>query len=367
MPDLTSRVTILAVGVSHYVDDNFNDLSGPSHDLDNLRKILIENPKTALFNPSQYKELHDPESEDLRFTINKLITDLSPDRDILIFYFSGHGVPIGLTDFGFCTSDTIIHPKNGITLPLSVVKFSELLNSFNIANIIPIVIIDACYSGIAGQELIIPPVDAISSMQDHVHSIAAGSYALLCACSATQTTIDTETGGLFSHFLVEIALQGFPLKEINKAQLSLTDIYPSLSTQVLSQSGDIYSRLYLGNTLPEFSFIKNSQYKNKRIPLSPSYIKILELLWNNGNEQSLIPAEIGKLCKPGSYCNQSKLSLPPWNLVETIPGTRKRRLTERGRQFMLGKLQVPKTIVKNPINNEFVAAEDSKMISYQVH
>ena len=216
MADSSSRVTILAVGVSYYSDPHFKELKGPKHDLENLKWLLVENSETALFDPKQFIELPDPDSSELRQFINEYIMGRSAEGDILIFYFSGHGVPIGRDDFGFCTSDTIVHPENGVTLPLSVVKFSEFLSSINIANIIPVVIIDACYSGIAGKQLLIPPIEVISNMQHQVHSIAASSYALLCACSANQTTIDSSTGGVFSHYLVDVASQGLSISEVNK-------------------------------------------------------------------------------------------------------------------------------------------------------
>ena len=365
MSNPSSRVTILAVGVSYYSDPHFRELKGPISDIENLKWLLIENTRTALYEPNQFNELHNPDSGELRQFINEYIMGRSAEGDILIFYFSGHGVPIGRDDFGFCTSDTIVHPGNNVTLPLSVVKFSELLSSINIANIVPVVIIDACYSGIAGKQLSIPPTEAISNMQHQVHSVAASSYALLCACSANQTTIDTSVGGIFSHYLVDVASHGLPISEVNKPLLTLSDIFPKLSEKVLTHSGDIIPRLYLGNTLPDFPLVKNTKFAFRRYSLSPTYIRILQELWNNGNERDLSPDEIGKLCSYGAYCNHNKLSFSPWQLVETIPETRRRRLTERGRQFMQNNLDVPKTVIQDPRNDVVVPANGTSQVKYR--
>jgi uncharacterized caspase-like protein len=189
MPDLRSRVTIMAVGVNKYRDSHLKNLKGPHQDLDNLRNLLVKNPKTAIYQPKQFIELRDPDSFELRTKINEYVMSRSPEGDILLFYFSGHGVPIGRDDFGFCTTDTIVHPKSGITLPLSVVKFSEILSSLNPGNIIPVIIIDACYSGIAGKRLTIPPVEAISTIQNRVYTMSASSYCLLCSCSELDTSM----------------------------------------------------------------------------------------------------------------------------------------------------------------------------------
>ena len=364
MSDLSSRVSIIAVGVSHYIDQNFIDLTGPQYDLENLKWILIENSETALFDPTQYLELSDPESQDLRNAINEFIVNRPPESDILIFYFSGHGVPIGLDDFGFCTSDSIIHPETGITLPLSVVKFSELLESVTIGNIIPVVIIDACYSGIAGKQLTIPSIDAISNLEHKVHSASASCYALMCSCSANQTTIDSTIGGIFSHILFDIASEGFSVVECNKPLLTLADLFPSISKRISTLTGDITPRLYLGQTLPDFPIVRNVQFSSRRYSLSPTYIDILVALWNNGNERDLSPSEIGSICSYGAYCNHNKLSFPPWQLVETIPNTRRRRLTNRGRQFILGNLEVVKTVVQDPQSNDFIPAENSPFVRF---
>lgn len=365
MLDLISRVTILAIGVSEYQDDILSRLRGPQQDLDDLRDLLVENPKTAIYQPAQFIELRNPTARELQEAINNYVIGRSAEGDILIFYFSGHGVSIGRDDFGFCTLDTIVHPMTRVTLPLSIIKFSELLSSLYIANVVPIIIIDACYSGIAGKALEIPPIEAISSMQHQLHSIAASSYALLCSCSDREASIDTSNGGIFSQCLVEVATEGLPTNDVNSPILTLSNIYPKLNEKVLAISDASIPRLYLGSTLPEFPFVKNSLYKPTRLSLSPTYVQILEALWNNGHERTLSPSEIGDLCSNGAYCNHNKLSFPPWSLVETIPNTRVRRLTNRGRQFLQNQLQVPKVIVEDPVTGEKSSADGTIYVSYE--
>jgi len=156
MVDLSSRVTVIAIGVNKYQDQRLRNLNGAHKDIEKLRILLTKNKKTAIFDLKQFLELRDPDSNEFRQTINEYVLSRSVDGDILILYFSGHGVAIGRDDFGFCTTDTIIHPVSGVVLPLSVVKFSEILQSVNTANVIPVIIIDACYSGIAGNYLRFP-------------------------------------------------------------------------------------------------------------------------------------------------------------------------------------------------------------------
>ena len=132
----------MAVEVNYYFDSHFTKLKGPKSDLGKLLTLLVENPATDLFQPNKLIELLDPDSDELRQSINQYIMGRSAEGDILIFCYSGYGPPIKRDDFGFSASDAIVHPENAVTLPLSVVKFSELLSSINIA-IIPVTITDA--------------------------------------------------------------------------------------------------------------------------------------------------------------------------------------------------------------------------------
>jgi|GEM_PF-968838 len=361
---LLSRVTILAVGVNHYIDPHFRDLHGPEKDIKRLHKLLVENSSTALFKSQQFVDLVNPNSNDLRQFLNEYVMGRSAENDILLFYFSGHGVPIGRNDFGFCTTDTIVHQSTNLPLPLSVVKFSEFLSSISIANIIPIVVIDACYAGLAGRIHQITPIEAIDSLNNQIHTVAASSYALLCSCAENQTTIDTPDGGLFSFLLYQVAIEGLPHSIRNESLLTLRDIFTRLQESVLNFSGDVVPRLYLGPTLPEFPFVMNTQFSLRRYTLSKGYVSIIKELWNGGNERELSPEEIRSLCGNGAYGNHNKLSFAPWNLVETVPNSKRRRLTIRGKLFIQNSLDVPKTIIQDPRTNQVIAAENTTYVRY---
>jgi hypothetical protein len=151
--DDNARVTIIAVGVWQY--QNMDRLTGPEIDLQNIRAILVEDPDLALFEPRQYIELQNPTAEQLRRTINQYVYDRGAYNDLLLFYFSGHGAPIGSSDFAFCTRDTMKHPGEQIILPMTAVSFTEILRTLWIKRVTPVFIIDACYSGAAGGALIV--------------------------------------------------------------------------------------------------------------------------------------------------------------------------------------------------------------------
>jgi len=364
MADLSSRVTIIAVGINKYQDRHLPNLRGAHKDVEKIKNIFTKHKKTAIYNSKQFIEIRDPTSGEFKEKINEYVLSRSADGDILILYFSGHGIAIGRDDFGFCTQDTIIHPISKTALPFSVVKFSEILQSLNTVSVIPIIIIDACYSGIAGKRLIIPPIEAISTIQNQTHTIAASSYALLCSCSELEPSVDTPNGGVFSNQLTDILSEGLHKDELYEPILTLYDVFHKLQEKVLSNNVDTVPRMFLGSTLPKFPLSLNPKYKIDSISLSPFYVSILEALWNSGKEKSLSPNEIDKICGKGAYGNHTKLALDPWQLVEAIPHTKKHKLTKRGKDFMQNVIKIPRKINRDPKSKKWIEAKGSELISY---
>jgi hypothetical protein len=345
MENLISRVTIIAVGNDNYQDQHFQRLYGVKNDLDNIKYLFINN-KTAIFKDKQYIELFNCDSNSLRKAINDYILSRSADNDILIFYFSGHGVAIGRNDFGFCTTDTIIHLIANVVLPSSVFTFSELLNSLYISNIVPIIIIDACYSGAAGKNLIISPIEAIATMRDQLHNLSASSFALLCSCSDNQQSLETINGGIFSTNLIKISTEGIFPKD--KYYLSLLDFFQELIHDVYNSSYDAFPRLFIGATLPVFPICKNPSYSPQTYALVKHLVDVLLALWNGGENRYLTPKEIDEICGKGAYGNHNKLSLSPWSLVEDVPNSKKRTLSKRGIDFINGTISIPQKIIQDP-------------------
>ena len=86
MMDLSSRVTVIAIGINKYQDPNLRNLAGGYKDIEKLKNILAKNKKTAIYNPKQFIEMRDPSSEEFRERINEYVLGRSADGDILILY-----------------------------------------------------------------------------------------------------------------------------------------------------------------------------------------------------------------------------------------------------------------------------------------
>lgn len=358
--EFLSRVSILAIGVENY--QHMRPLFGPSSDIENVHRVLVSSSETALFSKDQFVKLHNPTSDELRMQINDYVLRRSAFGDILIFYFSGHGVSIGSTDFGFCTVDTIIHPGSDTVLPLTVVTFSDLLKTLSVMSVIPVIIIDACYSGVVGNT-VVSPNDAINNLHQGIHKSAASNYALLCSCAEFQSSLDSPQGGVFSQILFDVLNSGAPNFSRGASTVGIKDIYRPIVDQIEQGLYESSPRLYVGETFSDFPIAKNVLFS----PQSYSFVGhlrcVIDVLWNEGNERELSPREILDLCGQGAYGNHQKLSLGPWALVENSPGSKKRRLTARGRLFAQGQLEIPRTIEKEPGTDIWKASPNSVMVN----
>lgn len=352
------KITILAIAVSKY--EYLESLPGANKDIKLIRNVFL-NKERSLYKHSQFKELLNPTNQEVRDEILDYAYSRSAHGDILIFYFSGHGCVVGTNNFGFCLSDTKLGGVNeGLVLPLSVLRFSEVVQTLTAVDVHPVFIIDACFSGSTAYTFI----QTISaSMQDELHIHVAGSYGLLCSTSTDAFSIDTNEGGAFTQAFHAIVSQGLSEKfQRHWPFLTLRNVSSPLQEQ-LSQEGYPLSKCYFGPDLPEIPIAKNLRFAPRSEYFAPYMRQIIEHIWNNGKPRQTTIADLRNLVGAGAYGNHSKLSYKPWGLLENSSRRGTRRLTDKGKRFAQGKIQIPLEIVKDPVTHDWVAAPDTKRIS----
>lgn len=352
------RVTILAIGVSKY--ENLKPLVGPSKDLKLIRNIFSGRER-SLYKHSQLIELLNPTAQTVRDTIIEYSYSRSAHGDILIFYFSGHGCVLGTNNFGFCLSDTKLGGvKEGQVLPLSILNFREVIQTLTAVDVHPVFIIDACFSGATANTL----AQMIgTSMQDDLHIHFAGSYGLLCSSSTDSFSIDTNEGGAFTKAIYKIVNQGLSTNDQRHWPfLTLKNISLPLQEQ-LTQEGYALSKCYFGPDLPDIPVAKNSRFSPRSEYFAPYMRQIIEHIWNDGKPRTTTIADLRNLVGAGAYGNHSKLSYKPWALLENGNRRGTRKLTDKGKRFAQGKMQIPSEIIKDHVTHEWIAAPDTKQIS----
>lgn len=354
-----SRTTVMAIGVSKY--RYLMPLKGPAKDLRIVENLFLNQNEFGIYEPRQFTALLNPTVEKVRSTLTQYVRTRSARGDILILYFSGHGCIIGANNFGFCFADTVMSSfDEGGILPLSVINFRDIVQTLSAGDIHPVFIIDACFSAATAREF---DSKVTSVMHDDLHNYSAGSYGLLCSSNSVTASVDTDDGGPFTHAVATIIAEGLSANKLRYWPfITLRNISQPVQER-LTLAGSPLSKQYLGPDLPEVPIARNNAYKPLAESFSPYMRRILQHIWNNGSPKEAHHEELRNSVGPGAYGNHSKLSLPPWNLVEDGQRKRTRRLTEKGKKFMDGKAKIPDKIIKDPLLWEWVAAPDCKMIS----
>jgi hypothetical protein len=312
----------------------------------------------GLFPAKQIETYQNPTVEQLRNAFVEYAQTRSAKGDILVFYFSGHGAAIG-NDFWFCLTDTRLRAEGGGLLPLSALAFEDILSTVQTADVHPVFIIDACFSGKAA------PSDqktVLNTMHDNMSRSAASSYALFCACYQDSVAFDTTDGGAFTSALHQIASAG--LSDDKHKQLPFLTIR-DLSAPVqekLTLLGWPLSKLYTAPDLPQFDLIRNVKYKPKKERLHWYHKDTLDLMWNKVAPKTVSIKNIRDDCGQSAYGNHSKLSMKPWRLVEDDGNSNYRRLTARGEKFMNDKLSVPLELIHDPITGEWAASPQAPVV-----
>jgi hypothetical protein len=264
---------------------------------------------------------------------------------------------------GLCTIDTQIHPTFEIPIPLNLIRFRDIVESLAAVHVDPVIIIDACFSAQAGRMIQI----VYSELKRIIQADTGSTYALLCSSAKNEGTPDQPSGGPFSEILINVARKGLGDKHLRNAELSLNDIFPSLKKKV-ERSIDTGVELFIGETLPNFGFVRNGLFKPRTESLG-SHKETLHILWNKGSPKVF---SIDELQQFGStiHTTYSKLSYQPvWGLIEKIGGNKRSKeckLTERGCAFMKGEIDLPYTIQKCSNNEEYwTQAPNAKMVKFK--
>lgn len=188
----------LIIGNSTYEDQLLPRLDSPASDVDRLAQLL-KSPKIGNFTDA--RPLKDASFVQVRIAIADLFAEKYKD-DLLLLYFSGHGVKDDRGNLYFAMSDTRRNRLNATAIDSGFIK-DEMANSRSKRQVI---VLDSCFSGafVTGFK----GVGTNVITQDTFDSQGLGR-AILTASNATQyafegnQVIKTAHNSLFTHFLLE--------------------------------------------------------------------------------------------------------------------------------------------------------------------
>ena len=204
----------LLIGVNEYIDPNVNDLDNPIADAELLRSTLISQ---YTFEPGNVRLLKDPGRSDIIEALDRLVREVQPQDNLLIFY-AGHGL-----------GDERL--KTGFWLPADAAEGSRA-NWFSNSELVgyvagirskhTLLIADACFSG------------GIFKTRDAFTGVTSATFELFklpsrkAMTSGTMNTVPDKS--VFIEYLVK------RLKENSKPFLTSEDLFRSFRKAVINNS-----------------------------------------------------------------------------------------------------------------------------------
>ncbi|MDZ8105416.1 MAG: SUMF1/EgtB/PvdO family nonheme iron enzyme [Nostoc sp. DedQUE12a] len=188
----------LLIGISEYDEPTLAPLPNAVNDVEAMRQVLV-NPEMGDFAAADVTVLKNPQRQDMEDAIYNLYANCQKD-DLVLFYFSGHGVVVESGEFYFSTRRT--RKERGKLIPTSAVVATNVHTWMNQSKSKrQVVILDCCFSGAFARGLTAKDSGTINLQQ----YLGGEGRAILTASTSTQYAFESESLDLsiYTHYLVE--------------------------------------------------------------------------------------------------------------------------------------------------------------------
>ncbi|GAA3004688.1 caspase family protein [Actinokineospora diospyrosa] len=188
----------LIVANDAYQDAGLRELRAPRQDADQLAAVL-DDPEIGGF---AVRTLHNVSAADTNEAIEDFFADRAPD-DLLLLYFSGHGVKDASGDLYFATTGTKLNRLGATAVAGDFVQ--RLMNRTRARRVV--LLLDCCYAGAFGRGMVARAGTSVAldeQFQGRGRAVLTASSAMEYAFEGQELT-DTAAGGpsVFTSALVE--------------------------------------------------------------------------------------------------------------------------------------------------------------------
>ena len=147
MVDYRRKIALL-IGISEYqYRGHFTPLRAPTKDMEKMDQVLSDQD---IGNFDEIKTLPNPDSKEMRKAINELFAKTRAKKDLLLLFFSGHGVKNDEGKLYFATSDTQKDPQEDLMKGTAVPAYEVHNLMEDCPSKYQVVILDCCFSGAWG-------------------------------------------------------------------------------------------------------------------------------------------------------------------------------------------------------------------------
>ncbi|MEH1951575.1 MAG: SUMF1/EgtB/PvdO family nonheme iron enzyme [Nostoc sp.] len=227
----------LLIGVSEY-EPGLNSLPAAVKDVEAMQRVLV-NPEMGGFAEADITVLKNPQRQEIEDAIYHLFSSRQKD-DLLLFYFSGHGIKDDRGKLYLSTRAT--KTQNGKLVTPSAVAASVLHDNINDSRSQrQVVILDCCFSGAIAQGMSVKDAGIIN-VQDQ---LGGKGRAILTSSTSTQYSFEQEGSELsiYTRYLVEGIETGAADKDTD-GWISIDELHEYASTKVQEAAPAMTPKFY---------------------------------------------------------------------------------------------------------------------------
>jgi uncharacterized caspase-like protein len=187
----------LLIGISEY-KPGLSPLPGCQKDIQSMQRVLLHQggfDKVDL--------LQNPELMEMSGAIEALFRYRHPD-DLILLYFSGHGITETDGSLYFATRQTIIDGKLVTSTAVDARSIQRFMR--NSSSTRQILILDCCFSGAFAKEMAakgLKPEPIDMTPVDIEGQLGGEGRVVLTSSSDTQSSYENEDGGIYTFYLVQ--------------------------------------------------------------------------------------------------------------------------------------------------------------------
>ncbi|MBD2728991.1 SUMF1/EgtB/PvdO family nonheme iron enzyme [Nostoc sp. FACHB-892] len=230
----------LLIGVSEYdyQDKDLKLLPAAVKDVDAMRRVLV-NPEMGDFPESNITVLKNPQPQAVREAIFNLFFNRQK-HDLLLFYFSGHGIKDEKGQLYLSTRET--KKQNSKLVTPSAVPASVLHENINDSRSLQqVIILDCCFSGAITQGMTVKS-DGTVNVQEQ---LGGKGRAILTSSTSAQYSFEQEGSELsiYTRYLVEGIETGAADKDTD-GWISIDELHEYASTKVQEAAPAMTPKFY---------------------------------------------------------------------------------------------------------------------------
>ena len=225
----------LLIGVSNY-GEGLSSLPGTQQDISTLQKVL-ENPQVGGFETVDV--LPNPNRTDMEGAIEKLFSENRSRDDLILLYFSGHGVR---DDSGVLYLATNITAKNSQgRIFTSTAVSSDALQRYmsQSRSKRQVLILDCCFSGAFANDMKAKDDESI----DIKAQLGSEGRAVLTSSAATQVSYEKEGTSIYTRYLVQGLETGAADLDANK-QITVDELHEYAREKVQEAAPSMRPEIY---------------------------------------------------------------------------------------------------------------------------